>query len=188
MHFAPFVAALLISAMPVLAYEIDGSNYCEGPFALCAGGSCQTIPNNSSYLQCTCQVYESGLNVGTSSCAARVNSLISTYAIDNLFPSSSQPPLYTFACTGSNNGTYGSCYGSPCSDNGNGTATCTCPAANGTNHYLGPKCPSTAAQTAKLCAQLRVSSSTTGAPPMESILEEFYGTTPPTEQCNAPGS
>lgn len=39
MHFAPIVAALLISAMPALAYEIDGSNYCEGPFALCAGGS-----------------------------------------------------------------------------------------------------------------------------------------------------
>lgn len=201
MYAASFLATLLLlPALPVLAYEIDGNNYCEGPFALCASGTCQTIAGDSSHLHCTCDIYN-GLNVGTSSCAARVNSLISTYSIINRFPSSSQPPLYSFPCTGANAGVYGSCYGAPCTNNGNGTATCTCPTATGPNHYLGTTCPSSAAQTEALCKQLRVSGPSTTAPLAGSatatgaaatstaqILAQFYGTTVPMEKCNAPGS
>lgn len=135
LHLALLMLAGLLWAPASAEAQPDHYVYCpSGPYVLCDQATCTPIARQKGEQGspsvrpdtaiCICQV-EDGPNLGPGPCENRVGpqkgQLLSTYSAAN---HSDEKKYLTCDEPGSSHTT---CYGYPCLDNGDGTASCTCP-------------------------------------------------------------
>lgn len=182
------VAVLALGVLPGAAQADNsgGQRICEGPYALCSSAQCQPVAGDPTRVDCACEGPFNGLNIGNSSCAARIQGLTSTFSLVDPTATKTKSAKPSLACTGDNANRWAFCLDAPCSVV-DGKASCQCTLNPVSDYYTFTNaCPTDGAALKQACGQIWSAASQTELVSGFSQLSPFYGNPPVIAYCPVP--
>jgi len=128
---------LALASLPATPGRADnvsgGSLVCLTQYALCSSAACTVNDKDPKKMDCTCEIPGIGLNVANSSCQDRASKLMSTFSLYDIQAKGFQ----AMECP-STSTNWAFCLDAHCTDNGDGTATCSCETITPTSKGASP--------------------------------------------------
>jgi len=150
-----FVFPLLLALIGLARADTSGGQQiCDGQYALCSSAQCQPIGGDPSKVSCTCEGPLRGQNIANSACAARENSLTSTFSLWDPTKTPTKPAKQVLGCIGANANQWAFCLDAPCSVV-NGKTICQCALKPASDAYTFiDACPADAGSLKEACGNI----------------------------------